>query len=238
MPLRVKINGTERLIPLALEDITLRTYLHLVAADARMPKSLKAIVKERNERKRKMLAGMVKKTVYANEFLPFYAEAIEAAAGIPKEDLLGTDAREGAPVALIERWYWNIVGIGSNFQPSDEPPIWRRDGKTWTLPAKFMEKSTFIEFAEAAQYEEHSASLAAGNWNALPYVMAVIVRPEGEAFNAENIEARAEYFLNWTMADAMQVAFFLLKRSESLSIDSAIYSLARKAGRMSLASKS
>jgi len=87
------------------------------------------------------------------------------------------------------------------------------EGEIWYLPQRFMEKAKLIEFAEASQFEENLQSLAAGNWLALPKIMCVLVRKEGEIYS-DRLLKREEMFLGWSLRNCLQVAFFLLRRSE------------------------
>lgn len=234
MALKVKISGQEYRVPLSVADITLRTHLAIVAEEQNMPTELRQIVEETDPATRTLMSKRLKKTVYAKTFLPYYATIISTATGIPREALLGDRTHEGMPVAMLEKWYWQIMSAYSQFRYEPGRNSFEIAGRTWTLPSGYMEKSTFGEFAEAAQYEDAVADVAAGNWDGMPKVMAVLLRPEGERFNPEAfdevVEERAEIMRGLTMDVAYQVSFFLLERNRNLNLDSLIYTVARQLG--------
>ena len=243
--LRIKINGTEYSLPIFASDITLAKFIDLVDLEAtQMPKELQQVIDETDPEQRKFKAARMPKRVYARKVIPYYAKAISAVSGIPVETLLGTKKSEGAPVALLETWYWQIMTSLAQFKSSPDKTSWTIDGATWTLPEAEMKRSTFGEFAEAAQYEDYQADVASGNWSSFPKVMAILLKPEGEAYDPykygddDFIEERAKIMLRQTMDLVYQVSFFLLKRSEQLRLNSLIYTIARRLGISRLAATS
>jgi hypothetical protein len=234
MALKVSVNGQEYRVPLSVADITLRTHLAIVAEEQNMPTELRQIVEEKDEATRTLMSKRLKKTVYAKTFLPYYATIVATATGIPRETLLGSRKQEGMPVSMLEKWYWQIMSAYARFEYEPGRNTFEIEGQTWTLPAGYMEKATFGEFAEAAQYEDAVADVASGNWGAMPNVMAVLLRPEGEAFDPDTfddiVEQRAEIMRGLTMDVAYQVSFFLLERNRASNLDSLIYTVARQLG--------
>lgn len=234
MALLVKVNGEEYRVPLSVSDITLRTHLEIVKAEEGMPKAMKQIVEERNAEKRQIMSKRLSKLVYAKKFLPYYATIISIATGIQRNIILGDRNNEGMPVPMIEQWYWSIMSAYAKFEYEAGRSDFQINEQTWTLPELFMEKSTFGQFAEAAQYEDYVADVAGGNWDSMPKVMAVLLRPEGEKFDPDTfddiVDERAEIMLNQTMDVAYQVSFFLLARSQNSSLDSLIYTISRQLG--------
>ncbi len=234
MALKAKINGVDYRVPLSVVDITLRTHLAIIAQEENMPPELRLIVEEKDAATRALMSKRLKKSVYAKTFIPYYASIVSTATGIPREVLLGDRTHQGMPVATLENWYWQIMAAYANFEYKPGLSSFQINGQTWTLPAGNMEKGTFGEFAEAAQYEDHVADVAAGNWGAMPYVMAVLLRPEGEPFDPDTfddvVEERAEIMRGLTMDVAYQVSFFLLERNRASNLDSLIYTLSRQLG--------
>lgn len=230
--MRVKVNGQYYNLPTAAEDITLRTFIEWTETEEReMPDELRTIIQEGDEQKKRLKAGRLPKRTYIRKLVPYYARVVSIVSGIPENLLLGDKQHEGAPVMVIDAWYWQTVNALANFEHTPGLDRWKIDGQWWVLPAGHMEKATFGEFAEAAQYEEYAADVAGGNWAKMPYVMAVLLRPEGEKFNPytfdDMVEQRAEIMRGLTMDVVYQVSFFLLRRNETLKVDSLIYTLAR-----------
>lgn len=234
MALKATINGVSYRVPLSVSDITLRTHLAIVGEEEKMPTELRQIVEEKEPATRALMSKRLKKSVYAKKFVPYYATIVSTATGIPREVLLGDRTHEGMPVATLEQWYWQIMSAYAHFQYKPGVSTFEIEGRTWALPSGHMEKGTFGEFAEAAQYEEYVADVAAGNWGQMPYVMAVLLRPQGEPFDPETfddiVEERAEIMRGLTMDVAYQVSFFLLERNRASNLDSLISTVSRQLG--------
>lgn len=230
--MQVKINGQQYSLPTRVNDITLRTFIRWTEVEeTEMPDELRVIVTETDPEKKRLKASRLPKRTYVRKLVPYYAKVVSIVSGIPENVLLGDKQHEGAPVMVIDGWYWQTVNALAEFDYKPGLDRFQIDGKWWTLPAKHMEKSTFGEFAEAAQYEDYSADVAGGNWTKMPYVMAVLLKPEGEKFDPytfdDVVEERAEIMRGLTMDVVYQVSFFLLRRNENLRQDSLIYTLAR-----------
>lgn len=228
----VKINGQQYRLPTTVQDISLRKFIHWTETEeTEMPAELRAIVSESDPEKKRLKASRLPKRTYIRKLVPYYAKVISIVSDIPESVLLGDRQHEGAPVMVLDAWYWQTVNALANFEYEPGRRAFLINGETWTLPVDYMAKSTFGEFAEAAQYEEYSADVAGGNWEKMPYVMAVLLRPEGEEFSPYTfdsiVEERAEIMRGLTMDVVYQVSFFLLERNEKLRADSLIYSIAR-----------
>lgn len=228
----VKINGQSYRLPTTVQDITLDTFIRWTEIEENeMPDELRAIVSETDPAKKRLKASRLPKRTYVRKLVPYYAKVISAVSGIAEKTLLGDRQHEGAPVLVLDAWYWQTVNALANFEYEPGRSAFLIDGKTWVLPSEHMAKSTFGEFAEAAQYEDFSADVAGGNWAKMPYVMAVLLKPEGEEFDPYTfdgiVEQRAEIMRGLTMDVVYQCSFFLLERNEKLRADSLIYSVAR-----------
>lgn len=180
---------------------------------------------EKNPQKRAMMASKFPKLQYIKDVIPYYARVVEAQTGIPAKLML-----DKAPVEQIEKLFWQIQKAYVSF--SDErQTVFEIDGALWELPSVNMEKSTFGEFAEAAQYEEFAADVAAGSYTKMPYVMAVLLRPRGEKFDPDYfdqvVEDRAAIMRRQPMTTVYQVAFFLTERKRQSVTDLAIYTQSR-----------
>lgn len=230
--MKVKINGQDYTLPATVNDITLRTFIKWTEVEEKeMPEELRVIVTETDPSKKSLKASRLPKRTYVRKLVPYYAKVVSIVSGIPENILLGDKQHEGAPVMMVDAWYWQAVNGLDKFEQRPGLDRWKINGEWWTLPAGQMEKATFGEFAEAAQYEEYVADVAGGNWSRMPYVMAVLLKPEGEKFDPytfdEIVEERAEIMRGLTMDVVYQVSFFLLARNESLKTDSLISMLAR-----------
>lgn len=231
MSIVVNINGEQYKVPTELGDITLRRHIALRKLENEAPEVLKKIFEEEDQDKRTKLAQKIKPVTYAKKVLPFFARYINAATDIPVNVLLGDKDHEGAPIGLIENWYWRIqrayfTGIGDK-----DKRVFDIGGKVYELPKAKMVNGTFGEFAEAAQYEQIASEASPENHDHLPYLIAVILRPQGEPFDPytfdDIIEERAELMRDLPMTDVQTIAFFLTIRNEAYALDSKIYMAAQ-----------
>ena len=125
----------------------------------------------------------------------------------------------------LEMAYWGIQTVLATMEENPDYTGFEVDGIEYLLPANYMQDSTFIEFAESAQYQQNVSKLDGGEWLALPEVIAVLCRPKNEVFDSAKVEARKQLFLNkLTMNDALQVAFFLQRLNSRLADNLLIYS--------------
>lgn len=231
---RVKINGQEYRLPTTVDDVVLKDFIEWTEIEsAEMPKELRQITEEPDHEKRKFMVARLSKRAYIFRLVPYYIKIVSLISGIPESVLKGDRKREGAPVQVIEAWYWQTVNALAAFKHDAGRRRFLIDGEAWELPAEHMKGSAFGEFAEAAQYEDYAADVAAGNWSRMPYVMAVLLKKEGEQYdpdlwgNESFVEQRAEIMRQQTMGLVYQVSFFLLQLNESLKIDSLIYTQAQ-----------
>ena len=231
MALLATINNEQYRVPLSVADITLSTHLAIVNVEKNIPDELADILKEEDESKRKEMAGAIEKMVYIKKIIPYFARVISAATGIPANVLLGDKQHEGAPVNMIEKWYWAIMAAYGRVSYKEGKRQFLLRGEVWEIPDNLMQKSTFGEFAEAAQYEMYTSETEQGMWDRMPYVLAVLLRPEGEKFDPytfdEIVEERAEMMRSITMDVVYQVAFFLLGQNAKSGQDIQISMLAR-----------
>jgi hypothetical protein len=232
MSLAVTINGNRYNVPTELKDITLRRHIALMEQEAKAPNAIKDIFAEQDNDKRYALAAKIRPTTYAKTVLPYFARYVSAATDIPVNILLGDKDHEGAPIGLIENWYWRIqLAYHKGNEIAKDKRVYEVNGQAWELPKAGMINSTFGEFAEAAQYEQYAGESSDNSAAHLPYMIAVILRPAGEKFDPYNfdeiVEQRAEMMRDLPMTDVQSIAFFLLKRNASLGLDSQIYTAAQ-----------
>ncbi len=221
-------------VPTVLNDIDIARHIKIMAAEAKMPDILRKIVAERDNSVKEELQARITKKDYGRLIIPYFASFISAATDIPVFYLIGDERVKGQSLEQIEKLYYGIVNAYTEFEYSEasEVEIEVTPGvfETWELPKNFMEGNTLYEFLAAAEYEAATADLAAGKWEAVLYILAILCRPKGELFNDEIIEERAEFFKGQRLSVALQAAFFLLRQSANFQQDSIIY-LAEKVGR-------
>jgi hypothetical protein len=140
--------------------------------------------------------------------------------GVPLGRILGNDG-EGEPMSVKTLEFLNGK-ITSALQMRDDyeyKALYIVQGEVYELPEKLMTKSTVIEFAEAAQFQENVARLKNGNVMSLIDVCAVLLRKPGEAYSDEVYQRNREAFKALTLEQAMEIAFFLMKRSAQYAND-------------------
>jgi len=105
------------------------------------------------------------------------------------------------------------------------------DNEMYYLPEKFMTDSTIEDYAESCAYEEAMTKVEQGEFEALPYVLAVLARKKiqgkKEGFDDYSIDLRAKLFKKKTsLHTLMQCAFFLQKLNNRLLQNSQIFMMA------------
>lgn len=125
----------------------------------------------------------------------------------------------------LEFAFWGIEYLFGSFKPTADFTGFEVGGVEYLLPAEHMKKSTLIEFAEAAQYEENVKDLKAGNHIAILDNMAILCRPKGEQYDDTKNAERKKIFYNLGLDVGLNVCFFLSKLNISLNHNLLIYSL-------------
>lgn len=166
--------------------------------------------------------------VMYRKIYPYFARVVaHFAKGITEQQILGGKGHgDGMNVGQLEYLYSTIIRIMNHYEEPEYSNVILVDGELWYLPERYMEKSTLIEYAEASQFEANLKDLDKGNWGALAKIMCVLVRKEGEQYS-DKLLRREEQFLNWNLQNCLQVAFFLLKRSEISQQNFQIYMAAQ-----------
>lgn len=247
--------GERFTFPQSLEDITLRKYIeYLQLVEPTKPKELEDLERlslllndtEDPEEKEKIQAEFDEATaaitgkVMYKKIYPFYARVVaHFADGLSESVILGGKKYgDGMNLGHLTYLYQSVVKM-LNYPPEPEynRAIIDNDGEIWYLPERYMEKSKLIEFAEASQFEENMQDLASGNWLALPKIMCVLVRKEGELYS-DKLLKREEIFLGWSLDKCLSVGFFLLKRSEISLLSLKAYTAAQDLTRLKQESSS
>ena len=138
------------------------------------------------------------------------------------------EAFTGADSAIIEKIKAEDMYTVYNYMMSflEEPDnieikSFKFKNKTYYLPKSKidyfgnemkMAEATFGEVVEAMQVQELDKTFADNNYKALPYQIAILCRPKGEAYDDQKVSARAELFQELPMNIVWSIAFFLMRR--------------------------
>lgn len=151
---------------------------------------------------------------YAKTYLPYMAATVSHFTGIPIESCNGIGERFML-VGTLE-YLFEVIMKALRTEPKDEAKqVFDIAGERYTLPDGLMKRSTLIEFAEAAQFEEAMQSVKHGDYMAMLDIAAVLLRPEGVPYSEEQYEqGRKVLEAHMNMHDLYQVGFFLARQSE------------------------
>jgi len=226
-----KAAGKQYSYPTDWKDIELGKYCtFLTDIEPTRPETLDAILMEADDDKRRQKAAELSDVDYTHEILPYYAKYVAFWTGMSYKMIMGIGKYRKATGSMdpktLEALWWKIEsGVFLKTEVDENLDKFVHKGRTYYLPEKHMEKSTVIEFMEAAQLEAKLNDLSKGNWNAMPYVLAVIARPKNEIYNSRNTERRAAMFQTLTMDIVRSVAFFLQKLNAKSAPDSLIFTI-------------
>lgn len=155
---------------------------------------------------------------YSAKMLPFMAATVAHFTGVPLPRILGREG-EGMQVKVLEFLFAKISVATTPRDSYEYKQAYMVDGEAYELPAKHMANSTVIEFAEAAQFQANAERLKNGHLTSLIDVCAVLLRKPGEAYSDEAYQRNRVTFERLTLAQGMEIAFFLMKRSEQYAND-------------------
>jgi hypothetical protein len=151
---------------------------------------------------------------YAKTYLPYMAATVSHFTGVPIEACNGIGGRYML-VGTLEYLFEVIMNVLRTEPKDRHKQVFDIAGERYTLPEGLMKRSTLIEFAEAAQFEEAMQSVKNGEYAALLDIAAVILRPEGVPYSEEQYErGRKVLEAHMNMDDLYQVGFFLGRQSE------------------------
>lgn len=198
-----------------------------------MPESMRVIVEEKDREKKKQMMKDLDPVEYSHKHIPYMAKVISVMCELDLTKIIGNvEGYKGMDIASIETLFGNCSRSVSRFKIREDFESFEFKGVNYCLPNKFMEGSTVIEYMEASQFQAHYLKLKEGMWGALPFVIAVIARPEGEDYDQDNTLIRGEAFKGLDLNTAMNISFFLMRLSRRLKKDSMFYILAQTLGRL------
>ena len=240
-------NGNKFCIPSGLQDITLQQYIDYVTLiEPTAPDEYKELVKlnaetdegltkkdiEERDKKIGELIEILDNPLYrSKKLIPFYARVVSFWSGMSEKYILGKDGGLGMNVAHLTTLYLKLLELISKLPEVDYSNVMEVGGELWYLPERFMQDSTVIEFAEAAQFQANLSKVLGGDWLSMAKVMCVLVRKKDEQYN-DKLLKREKMFLSWNMLDVWRVAFFLLRRSETYKVSMLCYMNALKLSRL------
>lgn len=150
---------------------------------------------------------------YAAKMLPFMSHAVHHFTRVPLPRILGADG-PGMDVRAIEFLYEKITVAITPREAYEYKQAYIVQGEAYELPEKHMANATVIEFAESAQFQANAERLKNGHLTSLIDVCAVLLRKPGEAYSDAVYQRNRETFKALTLRQALEIAFFLMKRSE------------------------
>ena len=224
-------NGNTFTAPENLRDITLQQFIDFVTLiEPSKPDLLKSIdecvqaandelltTKEKRELSTKLdeLIEQASDHVFMAKYVhPYYARVVSFWTGLNEKYILGKDGGEGMNLASLRGLYGQLMDLVNRMPEVEYSNVIDKDEELWYLPERFMQDSTVIEFAEAAQFQANLSKVLGGDWLSMAKVMCVLVRKKGEQYS-DKLLKREKMFLKWDMLNVWRVAFFLLKRSET-----------------------
>jgi len=217
--LTIAINSIEYNIPNRPEEMTLGRFLELLAfEEKKAPAKYKAWQKARNKEERERIVKTISDAEYQSDFFIFFAEWLNFLANIPTADLMRCDAVQ------VERLFNSLHN--SYLAPEIKllPKFVEHDGGKWYLPETLMKKSTLGEYVQAAQLSSLAEENKGNYLHALPKVLAILLRKEGESEYLPHYIERADQFKNVPMSIVWIVDFFLQRQANIWRKATEIYS--------------
>jgi hypothetical protein len=124
--------------------------------------------------------------------------------------------------------------LRSDSEVSDEPIIWNDEFWTLPMPELFPDSAmSFNEFLVAKEIVRQIQAIGAGRLEALPYIAAVYLRKEGEAFSEDLVKEggeRVQLMHTLPMDIANQVASFFERHNDHLHKSFSVFRKSRVKG--------
>lgn len=176
---------------------------------------LPPLLKELSDAQAKQMAlvDIMTPVWYAKHMIPYMAKTIEHFTGVSYAKVMGIEG-VGMRRAALEYLYGKISRACAVKETNEYKRSYIVGGEVYELPERFMQNSTLIEFAEAAQFQENAEKLNNGQAEALIDVISVILRKPGEMYSEQVYHRNRKTFEQMTLDDALEVAFFLKTQSD------------------------
>lgn len=177
---------------------------------------LPPIIKELTAVQKKQMAIVDKMSAvwYAKNLIPYMARTIEHFTGVTYAKIMGAEGI-GMSRKALEYLYDKISRACAPKEANEYKRTYLINGEVYELPERFMQNSTLIEFAEAAQFQENADRVNAGHAEALIDVISVILRKPGELYSEDVYNRNRKTFDGMSLDDALEVAFFLKTQSDT-----------------------
>lgn len=218
--------GIDFKLPASLRDVTLQKYIEFLQfVIPTKPKILERLDAAENENDFNEILNEIDAIITAREIHPYYLRVLEFWTGLKYSDL------ENMNVQNLNWCYNYLMKMFNNMPDPEYSNVFEVDGELWYLPERYMTNSTVIEYAESAQFQQNMKDLAGGDWQAMAKIMCVICRKKDEVYRSTLLR-REKMFLGWNLENIYRVAFFLLKRSETLALSFQAFTSAQDLARL------
>lgn len=223
--MKFKIDGGVYYCPMDIEEITVEKWIKVkMLEEKEMPEEMKAIIDEKDKKKRGEKVKGVDMVVYSHKIIPYMAKVVSVMCDVDYDLIISGE--KGMDFRDVEMLYKNCLSAGDRFRVVEDFKSFEFEGEVYYLPEKFMAGSKVIDFMEAAQFQAYYRKLDEGVWGALPFVVSVLARKKGEGYSEERVLINGERFKGLGLDVALNVSFFLMRRSVKLNENSLFYILA------------
>lgn len=166
-------------------------------------------------------------TWYANKYLAYIAQVVSFFTGVDYDKCIGK-SDEYITLDSLQFLYNQITDLLKTEPADEQKREYLINGTTYLLPDELMKKSTLIEFAEAAQFEESMAGIKNASYSSVLEIASVLLRPLGVEYSEKQYEDNRDVFSeHLTMHDLFQVGFFLGELSKKYADALQNYMLAK-----------
>ncbi|NJO28576.1 MAG: hypothetical protein HC874_14300 [Richelia sp. SL_2_1] len=166
---------------------------------------------------------------YTHEMLPHFARVVSFFTGLPYAAIMGMmPGIQGMNPHQLEAVYEIIIrSMDVQEYQYDYENKFVFEGDVYVVPERLMKNGNVIEFMESAQLQAQMQKVQNGTWTAMLDVCCVLLKKEGEVYSSNIYKRNKANFERLPLDVVVNVAFFLLRRSEQLGRSSLIYSMAQ-----------
>lgn len=231
--INVDINGQKFKVIEQWSEMTIDQAVQIYKACDAIPDKLNDIYKSMTDKS--LLADAMEQTDdddVVKHFPTFYGNIIKLLSDIPEEiiDRISWSERTSFYNLYVEKFIIGLLYHPYDYK-ADGIKSFAHQGKIYFLPAtktvigdeRTFADATAIEFAESADLELHSRSMAGGKYEVAANIISILCRPDGEVYNEDTSLKRAESFRQLPMSVFWEVFFCLDLRLKNFRKDSLIY---------------